>query len=326
MADHIAAEITLANVVSALEQIEPGDVYAIVNGRLCRLRGARIEEGVTPMPGLDYLSAEDLAAWEAMVATSTPGTRAAAGDFVPMVNRIIGTKMGGDEQDLSSGRRLRVFAIMVGWGSNSGVHMFRPNENKSYPLYTEAITYGAAMADCEPKEAYNELFRSLALRVGTPGHLRYSIDPNYVERNQRDPELPIALHDLAWEILEDIREACFALDDPDLYYPGVDEGIEPVPDDHVELVVWALQRELNRELRTAVGDNAFYGSGTVLPAPPLRELPWRIQRALVERRRLRYKQYGIGHDQWEAGTWSLWDVDLDPEFVPRRLLRKAGLL
>ena len=134
--------------------------------------------------------------------------------------------------------------------------------------------------------------------------------------------LATELHDLALEIMEDIQEACAALDDPDIWYPGVDDGIEPVPDEHVELVIWGLQRELNRELR--VYDTASgYAGKAPLPAVPLAELPWRVQRALAERRRLRYNQFGIGYDQWLSNKWSLWEVPEDPDWVPRRVIREG---
>lgn len=126
--------------------------------------------------------------------------------------------------------------------------------------------------------------------------------------------LPLALQDLGWEIMRDVAEACDAFNDPDIWYPGVDTGIEPVPDSHVELVIWATQRELNRELRS-LPKSAI---PTKLPAVPLAELPFRIQRAFAERRRLRYQEFGIGRAQWESGEWSLWDIPLDEDWVPRR--------
>ncbi len=126
---------------------------------------------------------------------------------------------------------------------------------------------------------------------------------------RRDPSLHEALLDLAAAIIEDVREACYALEDPDIWYPGVDHGIEPVPDEHVELVIWALQRELDREPRPRRGTG-------VRPAVPLAKLPWRIQRALVERRRLRYAQWGIGHEEWATNTWHPDNVPEDPAWAP----------
>jgi hypothetical protein len=114
-----------------------------------------------------------------------------------------------------------------------------------------------------------------------------------------------ALQDLANAIIADVTEACGAIDNPDLWYPGVDEGIEPVSDDHVKLVAWGINRELYRE-------QARLGK----PAPTLCDLPWRVQRAIAERRRLRYLTFGIGKKEYEANAWSLWNVPEDPNWVP----------
>ncbi len=135
-----------------------------------------------------------------------------------------------------------------------------------------------------------------------------------------DDELHSALQDLGDEISEDIREALEALDNPAHYYAGVDDGIEPVSDDHVALVIWALQRELNRELRDKHGAMTAWDP---LPAAPLADLPWPVQRALAERRRLRYAQYGITRAVWQSGYWSLWDIPEDPDFVTSRQMRIA---
>jgi hypothetical protein len=123
-------------------------------------------------------------------------------------------------------------------------------------------------------------------------------------RISSDHELHRGLQDLGWQIGLDIKEAAGSLDNPDIWYPGVDDGIEPVSDEHVKLVIWALQRELVRELR---------GGRRALP---LAEFPWRIQRALVERRRLRFKQWGIGRREWETNCWNLWSVPEDDEWAP----------
>lgn len=126
-----------------------------------------------------------------------------------------------------------------------------------------------------------------------------------------DPELHTGLQDLGWQIGWDLKEACDAFDDPDIWYPGVDEGIPPVPDSLIEVVIPALQRELNRELRSPLS-----GGYDKLPAAPLAELPWRIQRAIVERRRWRYKQYGLDNSNRESGAWNLWEIPEDSEWAP----------
>lgn len=162
-------------------------------------------------------------------------------------------------------------------------------------------------------------FSALPLATWLTGRTDY---PSLTDHSARpvvfstDPQLHDALRDLAYEILEDTHEACFVINNPDLWYPGVDEGIEPVSDDHVALVMWGMQRELNRERR-----GSRTGGNHVLPAVELSSLPWRIQRALAERRRLRYLQFGITREVWERRTWSVWDVPLDADWVPRREAR-----
>lgn len=140
-----------------------------------------------------------------------------------------------------------------------------------------------------------------------------SIEATFTEVAHADPSLHVGLQDLGWTIGHDLSLACEAFNDPDVYYPGVDEGIDPVPDEHVEKVIWALQRELNRELRYLPGSN---GSGEKRPAVPLSKLPWRIQRAIAERRRLRYKEWGIGQAEFENNRWNLWAMPEDAAWTP----------
>jgi hypothetical protein len=121
------------------------------------------------------------------------------------------------------------------------------------------------------------------------------------------------LQDLGDQIVSDIHEACQAFDDPGLWYPGVDDGIEPVTDEHVARVIEGFQRELRRELRNPQGSR---NTQDAFPAAALSELPWRVQRALVERRRLRFAQWGVGRRQWESNCFSLWDIPEDPDWVP----------
>lgn len=229
--------------------------------------------------------------------------------------------------DPSPGRRLRAIAsllrgvdpIAMANGSDYSIslsHIVGP------PVYTGGqVTYGefAAMAKNIPV-AY-EAFSNLPYRYSMARTMEQYRE--YVEGQMpytaRDAELHPCLQDLAYEIGEDLHEACGAFDDPDIYYPGVDDGIEPVTDDHVRLVTWATQRELDRELRPPEGTFTF-GTG-LLPAVPLAELPWRIQRAFAERRRLRYQQWGLGRQQYEDNTFSIWDIPEDPDYYPRRYVR-----
>ncbi len=224
----------------------------------------------------------------------------------------------------AAGRRLRVFARLVrcsGPSATTATAEYRVYAggdllfcSATHPSYAEALAAAA-----QRPEAHEALSR-LPLRQGCDeGSSTFTALDQMTSRG-RNAEVPDALQDLAEEIAIDVHEACAAFDDPDLWYPGVDEGIEPVPDEHVRLVIAALQRELDRERRNALGQNVE----PRLPPAPLAALPWRVQRALAERRRLRFAQYGIGRPQWESGSWSLWDVREDPDWVPRRALGANG--
>lgn len=176
---------------------------------------------------------------------------------------------------------------------------------KDVPTYAEALV----LIQNEP-QAMQVTSRQILRAVVSGRQVTEIRDLNTLVR---DPELPESLQDLANEISLDAREACSGFDNPDVWYPGVDKGIEPLPDSHVLLVIGALQRELERERRNIHGQNME----PKLPAAQLSKLPWRIQRALAERRRLRYAQWGIGRAQWESGLWSLWDIPEDAEWAPR---------
>ncbi len=223
-------------------------------------------------------------------------------------------------EDVSPGRRIRVFAALVS-KRRAQLAFLGETEGWLSEPQPESTTYGRLLEAVESGKCSLAAYESLSclpLRVGYVGQLISSI-PVDASRSH-DPELHFALQDLANEINEDIREALEVLQDPRAHYCGVDEGIEPVTDEHVSLVIWALQRELNRELRSPDG---FPSARTALPAAPLSELPWDIQRALVERRRLRFKQWGIGREGWARGEWSLWDIPPDVHYVPRRTQRLA---
>lgn len=222
--------------------------------------------------------------------------------------------------DRSPGRRLRVFAALVRPLDGNINAIARQGSREPFIVARRRMTYAEALDAVETSDKLAWVrpeFEGIPLRVGECRELLTAVPRDY-QRTPRDPDLHPALQDLADEINEDIREALEALDDPGAYYAGVDDGIEPVADDHVKLVIWAMQRELDRELRPAEGQAGMLSS---LPAAPLWELPWHIQRALAERRRLRFAQYGIGRQHWVDGTWSLWDIPADPEYVPRRALR-----
>jgi len=142
----------------------------------------------------------------------------------------------------------------------------------------------------------------LSITVGNASILT-TLDELEAKARHRAPAHHPALQDMAYAITGDLHEACQAFQNPDLYYPGVDNQ-EPITDDHVALIIAGAQRELNKELRRGK------------PAAPLSDLPWRVQRAIAERRRLRYAQWGITPQSWSTGKWSVWEVPEDPEWQP----------
>jgi hypothetical protein len=241
--------------------------------------------------------------------------------FVPLADRQV-SAFDPSRIDPSAGRRLRVVATLVhGIDPASGSVALR-DTHQPFISPGRPLTY-AELLDCietDPAlEHVRQILSMLPLRLGHPRPVIEAIPPEH-QWTARDPDLPPALQDLGDEINEDIREGLEAFDNPNVYYAGIDDGIEPVDDEHVKLVIWAMQRELNRELRPNEGR---YGGSPPLPAAPLAELPWHIQRAIVERRRLRYQQWGIGREEWESGYWNVWKVPRDDDYVPRRSARLA---
>jgi len=217
------------------------------------------------------------------------------------------------------GRRMRVFVRLI---RSTPIPSSDEGLGVRYRLCVDAQplcecpappTYRNAMDMAAANPEARAILTRLPLRQRCDNNPAMLTSLDQVSNDGSNPELPPALQDLAEEIAVDVHEACVAFDDPDAWYPGVDDGIAPVSDEHVRLVIAGFQRELSRERRDAQGRY----SGPKLPPAPLRELPWRVQRALVERRRLRFAQYGIGSAQWRAGTWSIWDVRDDPDWVPR---------
>ena len=109
-----------------------------------------------------------------------------------------------------------------------------------------------------------------------------------------DPELVPMLQDLA-DILA--WEATRAFTDD--YYPGVPDVF--VPDDHVEAVMHALQREMDREGKSRQRESVQFAA-----------LPRDRQRALAERRRWWFAKFSITPERWETGKWSFWEVANEP--------------
>jgi hypothetical protein len=174
--------------------------------------------------------------------------------LLPLDERLVGA-FDPSRVDPSPGRRLRVVAALVHCVEPSTGAVALRDTHHPFLVPGEPITYGKLLerlqGDPELEDVRVTLAR-LPLRLGQPRPLVQAVPADY-QWTARDPDLPPALQDLGDEINEDIREALETLDDASAYYAGVDEGIEPVPDEHVKLVIWALQRELNRELRPAEG-------------------------------------------------------------------------
>jgi hypothetical protein len=106
-----------------------------------------------------------------------------------------------------------------------------------------------------------------------------------------DPELVPMLQDLANILAWEATQAFTAS-----YYPGIPEVVD-VPDKHVDVVMRALQREMDRE-----------GKSRQRMPIDFTALPRDRQRALAERRRWWFRKYSITPERWQSGYWSLWDV------------------
>lgn len=242
-----------------------------------------------------------------------------------IANRLIRFGSYIDRSAPSPGRRMRAFSLMIESGA-SYKHARSRNFYRPFSIEFEyEPTYGQILEYIKADEELTGLYSQIPLRAGvrTDDMLESIPDDYQWFRNGHDPELHPALQDLAYTIGDDLTEACNGFTDPDYYYPGVDEGIEPVTDDHVRLVIWGALRELKRELRSpkAGGPYAFSGPR---PHAPIDELPWRFQRAFAERRRLRYQQWGIGRAEWETNSWSLWSIAEDADWVPTWVQKGAS--
>jgi ribosomal protein S21 len=90
------------------------------------------------------------------------------------------------------------------------------------------------------------------------------------------------------------------------YYPGIPDVT--VPDDHIEVVMRALQREMDREGKSRQREPVRY-----------EDLPADRQRALAERRRHWFAKFSITPERWQTGRWSLWDVADEPMPILERV-------
>jgi hypothetical protein len=222
---------------------------------------------------------------------------------------------GSIANGIYTGRRRRTFVHAIYSGIGPSIHIYNKSgkEGLFYPDSGVKLSYEALYSWINVIDEFHFVKKLIFSK------LPMLTDIIHVASN-RDPELSTILQDLADEIQTDISEACEAFHNPKVHYPPPEEGsIEPVTDDHVRAVITGLQRELDRELR----DNGIPG-GKRLPAAPLKDLPWRIQRALVERRRYRFLEWGITKTDWESKTFSLFNVRDDPLWIPRVICDQSG--
>ena len=115
-----------------------------------------------------------------------------------------------------------------------------------------------------------------------------------------DPGLVPMLQDLADILAAEAGQAFTSS-----YYPGIPDV--QIPDEHVGVVMHALQREMDRE-----------GKSRQRYPVEFIDLPKERQRALAERRRWWFQKFSITPERWATGHWSVWDVSEDemPEMVP----------
>jgi hypothetical protein len=109
-----------------------------------------------------------------------------------------------------------------------------------------------------------------------------------------DPELVPMLQDLA-DILAIEATNAFRAD----YYPGIPDV--DVDQGHVETVMQALQREMDREGKSRQREPARFA-----------DLSPDRQRALAERRRWWFGRFSITTERWQTGRWSVWEVTEEP--------------
>lgn len=224
------------------------------------------------------------------------------------------------------GRRRRTFARSITYRDGpklalAGGSEFRPDPGVllSYNGVYEWL--------CQLHPGAFALVLTMALPIGEePANGYEDAEGYHTGSNSANLALTVPLQDLSEEIQTDIHDALGVLDDQNLWYPGIDPPlIVPLPDDHVGVVMKAMQRELDREPRDANGGRRYWPETANLPIPQLAELPWRIQRALAERRRYRFSQFGITPESWKSGVFSLWDIPEDPEWLPRVMLNNDGI-
>jgi hypothetical protein len=176
----------------------------------------------------------------------------------------------------ASGLRERAFCRLVE-GIDHDAIKFTHAPQQIFQIHPVESTLGGLLAACSANTWSRE--RLANVPISRAGRSALS-----------DPELVPMLQDLgnilAWEATQAFTAS---------YYPGVpDVGVS---DNHVDLVMQAMQREMDREGK----------SRQRIPIEFTR-LPKDRQRALAERRRWWFTKFSITPERWHSGYWSLWEV------------------
>ena len=169
--------------------------------------------------------------------------------------------------------RERAFCRLIQALDGGGIR-FRHDAN-TFSLYASGQTLEQLMESCKKLEAVKKI----------------PISNKAVAGANANDELVATLQDLGDVIAYEASQAFTAKT-----YPGV-PGVKMLSDEMVGVIITAMQRELDRE-----------GFTRSRPTSLLFTLPMERQRALCERRRYWYSQWGITPESWKTGYWDLWDV------------------
>ncbi len=180
--------------------------------------------------------------------------------------------------------RQRCFGrLFNGFNKETGVIRLMYAGTPGFKIEPFTDTLRSLMPACYRNKRLRKALSALPIMTGTQG----------VRSN---PELVEPLQDLANIIAYEIRLAY-----EDEYYPGVTD-VAPLTDEHVDRVMVAMQREIDREKRY-VDDESRLKITAHLP-----DLPRERKTALAEKRRHWFGVFGITPASWKKGTWSLWKV------------------
>ena len=174
--------------------------------------------------------------------------------------------------------RQRAFARLFNGLTPENEITLHPTHIKNHPIKPFYSTCRSLMAACYRDKEIRAALRNLPIARDPISSLG-------------DPEIEDALQDLADIVAWEAHQA-FVAD----YYPGVVD-VEPLTDEHVDTVMWGMQREMDRE-----------GSSRNKRPNKYADLPRERQIALAERRRYWFGVFGITPKSWKTGRWSLWRV------------------